>query len=66
MGPPKDFVPRHDGVLVATSTLDREDIMFMAAEEEAHGNLKQARALRVLGERKPLKPHYRVPRRRPE
>lgn len=41
--------------------MDRQDMTFMAAEEEAHDNLKKASALRELGEREPLRPHNRVP-----
>ncbi len=61
---PKDFVTRHDGVLVATSTLDREDLMFMAAEEEAYGNFRTANVLRELSKRKAARGNVRARRQR--
>jgi hypothetical protein len=49
---PENCVKRFDGVLVALSGLDREDLLFMAAEEESHGNLEPASYLReIAGQR---------------
>jgi hypothetical protein len=49
---PAGFVTRFDGARVATSTLDRVDLMFMAAEEESRGNVDTATELRALAERR--------------
>lgn len=56
---PTGFVTRFDGARVATSTLDRVDLMFMAAEEESKGKRGTADSLRALAERRarvPLNP----------